>query len=100
MSPDLTPLLRDVLHHMETFTSEMTFGERYTNAGQTALDSLAPLRAAVAASSSRAEEVRVLREALEQAEAYLAKRLLHTGGEGETKVLPAIRSALKETSNG
>lgn len=41
--------LWELLTIMERFTNEMTVGERYSNAGQAALDSLPVLRDAIAA---------------------------------------------------
>lgn len=47
-APELLEALRGALKALDAIGDEMTVGERYTNAGQYLLDSLAPARAAIA----------------------------------------------------
>jgi len=47
-APDLYEALETASKALEAIASEMTVGERYTNAGQYLLDALEPVRAALA----------------------------------------------------
>jgi hypothetical protein len=47
-----------------------------------------------AAAEAMEAEIKRLRDALKLAESYIAPRVQHTHGHGETQVLPVIRAAL------